>query len=85
MIDSRNKIGLGLFFGSFVVSRIDKREMKAEMREMKADMRAADLRMEIFRNETRADMKMDKQESRVIMFFTLLVAISAIVVPIWLK
>ena len=70
----RDKVGLGLFFGSFIVSRIDKQEMKA-------DMRAADLRMDMFRNETKVDMDRMRIETRLYNIFTLLVALSAIVVP----
>ena len=77
-IDSTNKIGLGLFVGSFVVSRIDKREMKA-------DKRAADLKMEILRNETKADTRQMTFDTRLYNLFTLSVAISAVVVSVMLK
>ena len=77
-IDSTNKIGLGLFVGSFVVSRIDKREMKA-------DKRAADLKMEILRNETKADTRQMTFDTRLYNLFTLSVAISAVVVSIMSK
>ena len=67
-----------MFFVSFIVSRIDRR--------------AADLKMDIMRNETKADMlraelKMDRMstETRLYNTFTLLVAVSAIFVPILLR
>jgi len=68
-LDSTNKIGLGLILGSFTVSRIDKQEMKADMERM--------------RNETKTDMETMRNETRFFNIFTLLVAISAIVLPIY--
>jgi hypothetical protein len=69
----------------FIVSRIDRRETKA-------DMLRAELKMDIMRNETKADMlraelKMDRMstETRLYNTFTLLVAVSAIFVPILLR
>ena len=78
-----------MIVGSFIVSRIDKRG--AELK-----MNAADLKMDIFRNETKLDMErmrnetkaeMDRMstESRIYNILTLLVAVLAVVVPIGLK
>ena len=70
-IDSTNKMGLGLFSGSFIVSRIDKREMKADLdilrNKTKEEMRAADLNMDRTTVET-----------RLYNTFTLLIAVSAV-------
>ena len=78
------------------MSRIDIRAADLKMERMrnetKADMQAADLKMERMRNETKADMqaadlKMDRMstETRLYNTFTLLVAVSAVVVPILLN
>jgi uncharacterized protein YjbI with pentapeptide repeats len=68
-----------------MLSRIDKFEMKA-------DMRAADMKMELFRNETKAEMRAAdlkmvqlRNETRLYNACTLFVAIFAIVAPFLLK
>ena len=98
--DSTNKIGLGLIFGSFIVDRVDMRAADLKMdtirNETKADMRAADLKMDTIRiaadlkmdtirNETKADMERMRTETRLYNTLTLVVALSAIAFPIFLK
>ena len=50
-------IGLGLFTASIIVGQLDKRETRA-------DLRSADFRMELMRNETRAEMQTMLDETR---------------------
>ena len=91
--DSTNKIGLGLIFGSFIVNRVD---MRAADLKMDTIRKAADLKMDTIRNETKADMermrtetKADMErmrtETRLYNTLTLVVALSAIAFPIFLK
>jgi hypothetical protein len=77
-LDTTNIVGFALFTGAFIVSRIDKREMKEDMRVMKVDT-------EKTYNQTRADMKEMKIESQTNNRLTLLIAVIAIVIPILTK
>jgi len=92
-LDTTNTVGFALFTGAFIVSRIDKREMKEDMRisklEMKEDMRISKLEMkedmEKMYNQTRADMKEMQIETQTNNRLTLLIAVLAIVILIFTK
>ena len=81
-LDTTNTVGFALFTGAFIVSRIDKREMKEDMRISKLEMKED---MEKMYNQTRADMKEMQIETQTNNRFTLLIAVLAIVIPILTK
>jgi hypothetical protein len=70
-LDTTNIVGFALFTGAFIVSRIDKREMKEDMEKLY--------------NQTRADMKEMQIETQTNNRLTLLIAVLAIVIPILTK
>ena len=88
-LDTTNTVGFALIVGLFIVSPIDKREIKEDMRinklEMKEDMRKMKEDMEKMYNQTRADMKEIQIETQTNNRLTLLIAIIAIVIPILTK
>ena len=80
--DSTNKIGLGLIFGSFIVNRVDMRAADLKMDTIRNETKAD---MERMRTETKADMERMRTETRLYNTLTLVVALSAIAFPIFLK
>ena len=81
-LDTTNTVGFAFIVGVFIVSRIDKREMKEDMRISKLEMKED---MEKMYNQTRADMKEMQIETQTNNRFTLFIAVLAIVIPILTK
>jgi hypothetical protein len=75
-LDTTNTVGLALFTGGFIVSRIDKREMKEDMKRMGTEMR---IEAQLMYDQTRKEMRIETQNNN---RFTLFVAVLAIVIPI---
>jgi hypothetical protein len=80
-----NTVGFALFTGAFIVSRIDKREMKEDMRVMKVDTEKMYNQTRADYIQTRADMKEMQIETQTDNRLTLLIAVLAIVIPILTK
>jgi uncharacterized protein YneF (UPF0154 family) len=88
-LDTTSTVGFALILGLFIVSRIDKREMKEDMRisklEMKEDMEKLYNQTRADYIQTRADMKEIQIETQTNNRLTLLIAVLAIVIPILTK